>query len=225
MEGLDQWGRRVRHLPLRGAQLAVGLAEAGWLATVAAVSVASDATGAQARKARRVWKAATPCSGAAAAIFMAHGLAETMSVAWPPSRDHQQHARKLLRDHLPWSDDDEAQVAAAAQQAAPGTGAVDEAEYAVIWGALLRLISEAAARQLPGVSSIPELPNLRGTFSREHHAAGIGDFSPEAYVCRLAWQVLLRHYKAPFLALSDPDLLDELERQSTVPPSPHRRTP
>jgi hypothetical protein len=220
VEALDDKGQVVRHFPLQGAQLAVSLAEAGWLATAAAVSVACDpTTGGRARKERRVWKAVTPDAGAAAAIFMAHGLGETISVASPERCEHQQRARQLLREHLPWTDDDEAEVAAAVQRAAPPTDSSNEAEYDVIWRALLRLIGEEAARRLPGVSSIPQLPNLRGTLSKQHHAAGVGEFSPETYTSGLAWRILLGHYKAPFLALSDPELLDNLERRTTVPPS------
>lgn len=219
-EGLDGQGRPVKYLPLEGSRLAVALAEAGWLATTIVVHLACDPAKGRASKSRRAWKATSPEAGAAAAVFMAHGMSEVISVVRPDRRELHQHSRQALGDHLPWSDDADDEIALIVQIAGEPRYDSKVAEFELFWRTLLRLMPEDQARKLPGITSEPVVGNLYGIPSANAHEAGFVDRSPEAYFSGLAWNIIRGQYRSAYLALADPALLDALELEEDDHTSP-----
>jgi hypothetical protein len=177
------------------AQRAVVIAEAGWRAVEMAILVACDPTRGRHRKSRRVWKTTVPEAGAAAAIFMAHGIAEMIKHQLRDDdlshhSERQEEARRLLRAHLPWSEADDSEVVAAALLAGPPTGDPAAADHAVIWGALRRLVGDENAARLPGFAVVRDNP-----------------FDADTYLVTLSWQLLRTQFNRPYLALTDPELV------------------
>ncbi len=93
----------------------------------------------------------------------------------------------MLRAHLPWSESDDAEVAAAASLSADDPYA---AYFEVAWGALRRLVGDEAASQLPGVAAL-----RRGTRDVDTYVAGV------------SWNATLVERTRPYIAaLTDPEL-------------------
>jgi hypothetical protein len=180
------------------AQRAVVIAEAGWLAVQMAIPVACDPVHTRDRKSRRVWKATTPDTGAAAAVFMAHGLGETIrqQAYGETFRRHgarQEEARELLRGHFLWSEVDEREVLAAASAAGPPNDDPAAAHFEVTWGALRRLVGDEMT------SSLPLITALRA-----------GSRDADTYVAGVSWSVVSAHLARPYIALTDPELAARL---------------
>lgn len=86
------------------------LGEIGTIAAGQVIETALDPAGE--RGVNKTWKGVGADEGAAAAIFAAHAMAETSGRAsllegFPAEHDAQQAARALLREHYPWTDEDE----------------------------------------------------------------------------------------------------------------------
>lgn len=177
------------HMPegLTEPQQAMALAEAGDLALTLVVETASGG------KSKKLWKAMTPESGAAAALFLAHGLAATTArIASAPNHHltakRQIEARALLRRHLPWSAEDEDEIANHTRTIDPlDASGLDQARIEVAFGAIRRVIAAEIAYTLPGFAPL----------ALEDPA--------ERYLSNLSWQNCWNQVLTPWLALTDPE--------------------
>jgi hypothetical protein len=185
---------------LTDAQRAMAIAEAGESALSFAIETAGSAGG-RGRGAKRIWKAVTPDNGAEASVFLAHGLAATTArLASAPGHhlnpERQEHARALLRDHLPWSDHDHAEVSDAAGGIDPTSASgVEDARIRVALGAIGRIVGPVAA----------QLPSFAEWF---------GGDAADGYVASLGWQICFNHSLRSFLAVTDPEGLARWEQAS-----------
>lgn len=176
---------------LSDPERAVAVAEVGHFTLMSAIDVAADPSG---RAARSVWKAMTPDTGAAASIFMAHGMAATTArLAEGPNSDlstqRQVETRALLRAHLPWPEAAEVEIKRLEQSINPLTlDGIEDAEIGVVVGALSRII---------GVERSRELPRCAAWFE--------GDYSPNRYVAGIAWKVFWNAAIPRYLGFADPE--------------------
>lgn len=168
-------------------QRAMALAEAGDLTLTLVVETASGG------KAKKLWKAMTPESGAAAALFLAHGLAATTArIASAPNHhltaQHQVEAQALLRRHLPWSAENEDEIAKHTRTIDPlDASGLDQARIEIAFGAIRRVIRAEIAYTLPGFARL-----------------ALQD-PAERYLSNLSWQNCWNRVLTPWLALTDPE--------------------
>lgn len=171
---------------LSDAQRAIAVAETGEFCVTLALDTACEG------KTKRVYRAMTPDSGAHAAVFLAHGIAATTArLASAPghhlSSARQEEARALLREHLPWSDDDEREIELIAGDVNPtDLSGLDEARLATAYGAASRIVGDNAAQRLPGF------------------APWFGGDGIEMYAAARAWQICWNHMLTRFLEVTDP---------------------
>jgi hypothetical protein len=151
---------------LSSAQQALALAEEGEYALTLVIETAANPGDSSRRKVRKVWRAVTPQSGARAAIFFTHGLAETTSkLASAPghhlSAERQGNARALLRTTFPWSDEEEAMVQEQATRIDPETAqGVESARVWLGFHAVTMIVGEETAAALPGFAGLESRDDL-----------------------------------------------------------------
>jgi hypothetical protein len=186
---------------LSEAQRALALAEAGEYALTFAIETAANPGESRRGKARRIWKAMTPETGARAAIFFTHGLAETTAkLASAPghhlSPARQSNARSLLRSALPWSDEEEEVVQRQAARIDPETA--QGAEGARVWlafHAVSMIVGDETAAGLPGFAVLEYEDDL------------------DRLLAGHAWQMCFSRGTAPYLGISDEEGMDRWRRR------------
>lgn len=172
---------------LSDAQRAMALAEVGDFCLALVIDTATNG------KAKRLWKAMSAESGAAAAVFLAHGLAATTARLASAPNHHlsvarQDAARALMRSHLPWTTPDDDEIAGIERSITPeDAGGLDEARVRVAFGAISRVIGEAEAYGLPGLAPLAD------------HSGDPAD----RYVSGLSWQICWNHVLPRWLAVTD----------------------
>jgi len=173
---------------LTDPQRAMALAEVGDFGLALVVDTATGG------KARKLWRAMSAETGAAAAVFLARGLAATTARLASAPNHHlsaslQEEAGALLRSHLPWStrDDDEIEGITASIDPEDASG-LDQARLRVAFGSISRVIGDAEAYGLPGLGPLAAVHDLA-----------------DLYASNLSWQICWNHILPRWLSLTDPE--------------------
>jgi hypothetical protein len=183
------------------AQRALALTEAGEYALTFVIETAANPGESRRGKARRIWRAMTPETGARAAIFFTHGLAETAAKLASGHGHHlsparQSNARALLGSTFPWSDEEETMVGEQATRIEPETAA--GAEGARVWlafHAVSMIVGDETAAGLPGFAVLEHGDDL------------------DRLLAGHAWQLCFSHGTVPYLGLSDGEGMDRWRRR------------